>query len=122
MNTNTANRNDATINDIYVTTLIPNRRLIASVIATVMTVAALAVVSLPIHTAAPTMIAGIHVTNFAPVSVSPTASERRAAALLESVATVSPATESAAVAARADLAMPYYAFGTTTSGAASSKE
>lgn len=122
MNTNTANRNAIVADEVFVSTRIPAKHWIAFAAALVMTTATLAIVTSPLRTAAPTMIAGIHVTNFAPVSVTPTASERRAAALLESVAAVSPTTESAAVPAKADLTMPYYAFGSTTSGAASSKE
>ncbi|HEX8778221.1 MAG TPA: hypothetical protein VF738_08875, partial [Rhodanobacter sp.] len=93
--------------------------------AVVMTSLTLAVVSLPeTRTAEVAWINGIHVTNLAPVQVTPTAAELKAAALLEhaavGIATL-PGGDGAAQLG-AQLAMPYYSFGSTTTGIASSKE
>ena len=89
-----------------------------------MTCLTLAVVSLPIHTPEVAWINGIHVTDFPAIEVTPTAAERKAAALLEhaAVGTVTLPDGSAAARLGAQLAMPYYSFGTSTAGIASSKE
>ena len=113
----------AVADNVFASTLVPARRWIASAAALVMTSLTLAVVNLPVHAPEVAWINGIHVTNLAPVEVVPTSAELKAAALLEHAA-VGIATLPAGSAARlgAQLAMPYYSFGTTTAGIASSKE
>ena len=110
-------------NDIFVSTLVPARRWIASATALVMTSLTIALVNLPVRATEVAWIDGIHVTNLAPVQVTPTAAELKAAALLEHAA-VGIATLPGGGAAQlgAQLAMPYYSFGSTTTGIASSKE
>ncbi|MBD8879715.1 MULTISPECIES: hypothetical protein [Rhodanobacter] len=103
--------------DVFTTTLVPARRWIASAVAVVMTSLTLAVVSLPTHVPAVAWINGIHVTNLTPVEVTPTAADMKAAATLEHAAVG--VANGAAVQLGAQLAMPYYSFGTTS---ASSKE
>jgi hypothetical protein len=110
--------------DVFVSTLIPARHWIASAAALLMTTLTLAVVNLPVRTPELTWINGIHVTNLAPVEVTPTSAELKAAALLEHAAVGAVTLPDGGSAARlgAQLAMPYYSFGTTTAGIASSKE
>ncbi|MEW9570148.1 hypothetical protein ABQJ54_00105 [Rhodanobacter sp. Si-c] len=110
--------------DVFVSTLIPARHWIASAAALVMTTLTLAVVNLPVRTPEVAWINGIHVTNLAPVEVTPTAAELKAAALLEhaAVGIVTLPDGGRAAQLGAQLAMPYYSFGTTTAGIASSKE
>ncbi|HEX7732093.1 MAG TPA: hypothetical protein VF415_05555 [Rhodanobacter sp.] len=110
--------------DVFVSTLIPARRWIASAAALVMTSLTLALVSLPVRTPEVAWIDGIHVTNLAPVEVTPTAAELKAAALLEHAAVGAATLPAGGSAAQlgVQLAMPYYSFGTTTAGIASSKE
>lgn len=104
--------------DVFTSTLIPARRWIASAAAVVMTSLTLAVVSLPTtRTPAVTWINGVHVTNLAPVEVTPTAADLKAASLLEHAAVG--VAGGAAAQLGAQLAMPYYSFGTTST---SSKE
>ncbi|MBD8873906.1 hypothetical protein IHE47_13870 [Rhodanobacter sp. DHB23] len=81
-----------------------------------MTSLTLAVVSLPTQVPEVAWINGIHVTNLAPVEVTPTAADMKAA-LLEHAAVG--AANGAAAQLGAQLAMPYYSFGTTST---SSKE
>ena len=104
--------------DIFTTTLVPARRWIASAAALVMTSLTLALASLPAtHTTEVAWINGIHVTNLAPVEVTPSAADMKAAALLEHAAVG--VANGAAAQFGAQLAMPYYSFGTTST---SSKE
>lgn len=119
MNANpSTNHSSVTTNDVFTSTLTPARRWIASAAAVVMTSLTLAVVSLPVtRTPEVTWVNGIHVTNLAPVEVTPTAADMKAASMLEHAA-VGVAGD-AAVQLGAQLAMPYYSFGTTS---ASSKE
>lgn len=118
------NRPAVVADDIFVSTLIPARRWIASAVAVVMTSLVLAVVALPSRTVELGSIDGIRVTNLAPVVVTPTAAERKAAALLEQTVVgvaVLPA-NGAAAQLGAQLAMPYYSFGNTAASTAISKE
>ncbi|HKR76227.1 MAG TPA: hypothetical protein VJR95_06150 [Rhodanobacter sp.] len=110
--------------DVFVSTLIPARHWIASAAALVMTGLTLALVNLPIRTPEVAWINGIHVTNLPAVEVIPTAAELRAAALLEhaAVGIVTLPDSGRAAQLGAQLAMPYYSFGTSTAGIASSKE
>jgi len=110
--------------DLFVSTLVPARRWIASAAALVMTSLTIAVVNLPVRTPEVAWIDGIHVTNLAPVQVTPTAAELKAAALLEHAAVGIATLPDGGSAAQlgAQLAMPYYSFGSTTTGIASSKE
>lgn len=118
------NRPDVAAADVFVSTLIPARRWIASAAALVMTSLTLALVNQPVRTPEVAWINGIHVTNLAPVEVVPTAAEMKAAALLENAAMGIVTLPDGGRAARlgAQLAMPYYSFGTSTAGIASSKE
>ena len=111
-------------NDVFVSTLIPARRWIASAAAVVMTSLTLALVNLPVRAPEVAWINGIHVTNLAPVEVTPTAAELKAAALLEHAALgiVTLPDSGSAAQLGAQLAMPYYSFGSSTAGIASSKE
>jgi len=103
--------------DVFTSALVPARRWIASAAAVVMTGLTLAVVSLPTTRApAVTWINGIHVTDLAPVEVTPTDADLKAVSMLEHAAVGASA---AAGQLGAQLAMPYYSFGTTSS---SSKE
>jgi hypothetical protein len=105
-------------NDAFTSTLTPARRWIASAAAVVMTSLTLAAVTQPTtHTPQVAWINGIHVTNLAPVEVTPTAADMQAASLLEHAAVG--VANGAAAQLGAQLAMPYYSFGTTS---ASSKE
>ncbi len=119
------NRTAVVADDVFVSTLVPARRWIASAAALVMTGLTLAMVSLP-GPVAPRVgwIDGIHVTNLPAVEVTPTAAELKAAALLEHAAVGAATLPDGGSAARlgAQLAMPYYSFGTSTAGIASSKE
>lgn len=110
--------------DVFVSTLIPARRWIAAAAALVMTSLTLAVVTLPVRTPEVAWINGIHVTDLAPVEVAPTAAELKAAALLEhaAVGIVTLPDGGRAAQLGAQLAMPYYSFGTSTAGIASTKE
>jgi len=118
------NRPAAAADDVYVTTLIPRRRWIASAAALLMTSLTLAVVNLPVPTPAVTSINGIRVSNLAPVEVVPTAADLKAASLLEHAAVGVTTLPDGGRAARigAQLAMPYYSFGTATASVASTKE
>jgi hypothetical protein len=77
---------------------------------------------------APSYIDGIKVTNLAPVEVRPSADEMRAAATFidartgAAVMSLPRTVETGAGLLGAQLAMPYYSFGTTTSSTASTKE
>jgi hypothetical protein len=115
MNSPSARRHDTT-NDIYVTTLLPASRWIASAVAVVMTSLTLAVVSLPIRAPQTAWVGGIHVTDLAPVAVSPSRAELSAAGVLEHAAVGAAAISESAHAAQlgAQLAMPYYSFGTAS--------
>lgn len=110
--------------DVFVSTLIPARRWIASAAALVMTSLTLALVNLPVPTPEVASINGIRVTNLAPVEVVPTTAELKAAALLENAAIGIATLPDGGRAARigAQLAMPYYSFGITTASVASTKE
>lgn len=110
--------------DVFVSTLIPARHWIASAAALVMTSLTLALVNLPVRTPEVAWINGIHVTNLPAVEVTPTAAELKAAALLEhaAVGIVTLPDGGRAAQLGAQLAMPYYSFGTSTAGIASSKE
>jgi hypothetical protein len=96
------------------------QNLIALAAATLITATSLATLNNPVRTAPVSEINGIRVVNLAPVEVTPTASDLRAAALLESSditsATLAPAlgarAEAGATLLGAQLAMPYYSFGT----------
>lgn len=113
MNTPSASRHPAAA-DIYTTTLLPGSRWIASAIAVLMTSLTLAVVSLPIHTPRIAWVGGVHITDLAPVAVSPSRAELSAAGVLEHAAVGAAAISESAHAAQlgAQLAMPYYSFGT----------
>ena len=116
------NRPAVVTDDVFVSTLIPARHWIASAAALVMTSLTLALVNLPVRTPELAWINGIHVTNLAPVEVTPTAAEWKAATLLEhaavGIATI-PAIGHLDGASNAEhfsllgsqLAMPYYSFG-----------
>ncbi|WP_266168198.1 hypothetical protein [Dyella subtropica] len=103
--------------------------LIALTAAVLFTTAALAAVNSNVKTAPASEINGVKVITLAPIDVRPTAEDLRAAALLADAsiasATVSPmmarAAQSRAGLLGAQLAMPYYSFGTTL-GRISSKE
>jgi hypothetical protein len=113
-----ANNPAAATSDVFGSTLTPARRWIASAAAVVMTSLTLAAVTLPTtHTPQLAWINGIHVTNLAPVEVIPTSADMKAAAMLEHAAVG--VSGGAAAQLGAQLAMPYYSFGTTS---ASSKE
>ena len=118
------NRPAVLTDDVFVSTLIPARHWIASAAALVMTCLTLALVNLPVRTPEVAWINGIHVTNLAPVEVTPTAAEWKAATLLEHAAVGIATLPDGGSAARlgAQLAMPYYSFGSSTAGIASSKE
>lgn len=118
------NRPAVVADDVFVSTLIPARHWIASAVALVMTSLTLAVVSLPSRAPELSWINGIHVTNLAPVEVTPTATELKAASLLGQAAVGIATLPDGGSAAQlgAQLAMPYYSFGSTTAGVASSKE
>ena len=118
------NRPNVVADDVFVSTLIPARHWIASAAALVMTSLTLAVVNLPVRTPEVAWINGIHVTNLAPVEVTPTVAELKAAALLEhaAVGIVTLPDGGRAAQLGAQLAMPYYSFGTSTASVASSKE
>jgi hypothetical protein len=115
---NAKSNSTAAANDVFASTVPPARRWIASAAAVVMTSLTLAVVTLPTtHAPEVSWVNGIHVTNLAPVEVTPTAIDMKAAALLEHAAVG--VADGAAAQLGAQLAMPYYSFGTTS---ASSKE
>lgn len=106
-------RTTANGDDIFTTTLVPARRWIASAAAVVMTSLTLALVSLPTtRTVEVAWIDGVHVTNLAPVEVTPSAADLKAAAVLEHAAVG--VANGTAVQFGAQLAMPYYSFGTTS--------
>ena len=96
------------------------QNLIALAAATLITATSLATLSNPVRTAPVSEINGLRVVNLAPVEVSPSASDLRAAALLEGAditsATLAPSlgtqAETGATLLGAQLAMPYYSFGT----------
>lgn len=104
--------------DLVSDVIVPARRWIASSIAVLMTSATLAIVGMPLVPSAPTLINGLTVTDFAPVVVTPTAAEQKAAAALGSVAAKAlQATDSARAAQLgAQLAMPYYSFDSAAKG------
>jgi hypothetical protein len=95
------------------------QNLIALAAATLFTATGLAALNTPVRIAPVSEINGIRVVNLAPVEVSPSASEMRAALLGEadlSSAVLAPAldahAEAGATLLGAQLAMPYYSFGT----------
>ncbi|MCX7514797.1 hypothetical protein [Frateuria sp. STR12] len=96
------------------------QNLIALAAATLFTATGLVALTTPVRTAPVSDINGVRVVNLAPVEVSPSASDLRAAALLErsdiTSATLAPAlgtqAEAGATLLGAQLAMPYYSFGT----------
>ncbi|TAL71528.1 MAG: hypothetical protein EPN56_06935 [Rhodanobacter sp.] len=104
--------------DFVADIVVPARRWIASGIAVLMTSATLAIVGLPVTPAAPTLISGLTVTDFAPLVVTPTVAEQKAAAALGSLsAKALQATDSARAAQLgAQLAMPYYSFDSAAKG------
>jgi hypothetical protein len=114
----------AVADDVFVSTLIPARHWIASAAALLMTTLTLAIVSQPVHTPELAWVNGIHVTNLAPVEVTPTSADLKAAAVLGQAAVGSVILPDGGSAAQlgAQLAMPYYSFGTATASIASSKE
>ena len=95
------------------------QNLIALAAATLITATSLATLNNPVRIAPVSEINGIRVVNLAPVEVSPSASDLRAAALMEgsdiTSATLAPAlgtqAEAGATLLGAQLAMPYYSFG-----------
>lgn len=113
MNAKSNTRNPAIAsNDVFTSTMTPARHWIAAAAAVVMTSLTLAAVTLPTtHAPEVSWINGIHVTNLAPVEVTPTAIDMKAAALLEHAAVG--VANGAATQLGAQLAMPYYSFGTT---------
>lgn len=118
MNAKFNNYPAATTRHVFASTMDPARRWIASAAAVVLTSLTLAVVSLPTtHAPAVAWINGIHVTDLAPVEVTPSSADMKAASLLEHAAVG--VADGAAAQFGAQLAMPYYSFGTTS---ASSKE
>jgi hypothetical protein len=96
------------------------QNLIALAAATLFTATGLVALNTPVRTAPVSEINGIRVVNLAPIEVNPTASELRAAALMDGAditsATLAPAlgthAEAGATLLGAQLAMPYYSFGT----------
>lgn len=106
--------------EFIATTVVPARRWIASSIAVLMTAATLAIVGAPLQPvpAPVTMIAGLAVTNLAPVVVTPSAAEVKAAAALGTLADKALDAGAAARAAQlgAQLAMPYYSFDSAAKG------
>ena len=95
------------------------QNLIALAAATLFTATGLVALNTPVRSAPVSEINGIHVVNLAPVEVRPSASEQRAALLTDAgVASVmlAPAigshAEAGATLLGAQLAMPYYSFGT----------
>lgn len=96
------------------------QNLIALAAATLLTATGLVALNTPVRSAPVSEINGIHVVNLAPVQVRPSASDARAAALLSDAdvasAVLAPAlgsrAEAGATLLGAQLAMPYYSFGT----------
>lgn len=96
------------------------QNLIALAAATLFTATGLVALNSPVRTAPVSEINGIRVVNLAPVEVRPSASDLRAAALLSDAgvagALLAPAldgrAEAGATLLGAQLAMPYYSFGT----------
>jgi len=95
------------------------QNLIALAAATLFTATGLVALNTPVRSAPVSEINGIHVVDLAPVEVRPSASEQRAALLTDAgVASVmlAPAigshAEAGATLLGAQLAMPYYSFGT----------
>jgi hypothetical protein len=96
------------------------QNLIALAAATLFTATGLVALNTPVRVAPVSEINGIRVVELAPVEVSPSASDLRAAALLGDAditsATLAPAlgthAEAGATLLGAQLAMPYYSFGT----------
>jgi hypothetical protein len=95
------------------------QNLIALAAATLFTATGLVALNTPVRSAPVSEINGIHVVNLAPVEVRPSAGEQRAALLTDAgVASVmlAPAigshAEAGATLLGAQLAMPYYSFGT----------
>jgi hypothetical protein len=95
------------------------QNLIALAAATLITATGLAALNTPVRTAPVSEINGVRVVNLAPVEVRPSASEMRAALLGDadlSSAVLAPAldthAEAGATLLGAQLAMPYYSFGT----------
>ncbi|MEI7038018.1 hypothetical protein [Fulvimonas yonginensis] len=95
------------------------QNLIALAAATLFTATGLVALNSPVRTAPVSEINGVRVVTLAPVVVHPTAAELRASALLDAgvaSATFAPALEGRAEAGAtllgAQLAMPYYSFGT----------
>lgn len=108
----------AVTGDVFVSGTIHAKRWLISAAALAMTVLTLTVVTHPtIHAPRVAWINGIHVTDMAPVQVTPSAAEMKAATVLEHAAVG--AASGAAAQLGAQLAMPYYSFGTAS---ASSKE
>src|SRR5690349_7180608 len=96
------------------------QNLIALAAATLFTATGLVALNSPVRIAPASEINGVRVVDLAPVEVTPSASDLRAAALLEgsdlTSATLAPAlgtpAEAGATLLGAQLAMPYYSFGT----------
>lgn len=104
--------------DFVVDVIVPARRWIASGLAVLLTSATLAVVGMPVAPTASALVNGLTVTDLAPVVVTPTAAEQKAAAALGSLAAKAlQATDSARAAQfGAQLAMPYYSFDSAAKG------
>lgn len=111
-------------NDIYATTLLPASRWIASAVAVVMTSLTLAVVSLPVHAPRVAWVGNTHITDLAPVTVSPSRADLSAAGVLQQAAVGAAVLSESAHAAQlgAQLAMPYYSFGSNSDNSNSNKE
>jgi hypothetical protein len=96
------------------------QNLISLAAATLFTATGLVALNTPVRSAPASEINGIRVVDLAPVQVSPSASDLRAAALLSDAditsATLAPTlgtrAETGATLLGAQLAMPYYSFGT----------
>lgn len=96
------------------------QNLIALAAATLFTATGLVALNTPVSTSPVSEINGVRVVNLAPIEVRPSASERRDAALLGDAditgATLAPTlsthAEAGATLLGAQLAMPYYSFGT----------
>jgi hypothetical protein len=96
------------------------QNLIALTAAALITAAGLVALATPVRTARASEINGVRVVDLAPVVVRPTAAELRASALLDDAGVASIAlaptleahAEAGATLLGAQLAMPYYSFGT----------
>ena len=96
------------------------QNLIALTAAALITATSLLAMNTPVRTAPVSEINGVRVINLAPVEVTPSAAELRASAMLDEAdlasATLAPALDThadvGATLLGAQLAMPYYSFGT----------